>query len=538
MGQSNRMIIDSSAHEKLLWLACPRLAVLFASTLLRKGHKMTTATRPSYRFSENATGNTSNEYGNHILRRGMGEIRKPSWNRTETVVRLLPQWDFEANRWSPFRNSPAPMDYGDWIRRYDAVRGFGESGITMLLFDPIANPAYDVQSNPCVILYRAINAAIDAKQCEPDWPALLKGGNNRRAVLGRHGPLYLSRCGIFRIKSKDMATAERSPLGLANSDPAFFLELPKTAGEKLISLTEERNEDFQGDPDDYKAAYTHGDIVSLDAGAYIHIFEEGADPRSEQSYQQGAAPRQLVVGSGGRGNYGGGGGGTQFKGYDLYIEPTWKGFSAQLNTPELERLIKSKQKPWDDCLQFYGHQEQAFLVQDGFPPSAILYAWRDHPEWIKDETRSKAVNRTSVMPGQPQSRDIQNTTYPPSQGGDFRGQAAGWAGIPAQKPLVVPPTGQVGPVQSEVVRGDTTTTTETTEAQDPNMKVGGWGQTAWDSAGKEEATAPSRDSVVPSGLPEASATTPGTDAVPSQAADREQRAMRALEEARKRAGRS
>jgi hypothetical protein len=307
--------------------------------------------RPSYRFADNATGNTSNEYGNHILKRGMGEIRKPSWNRTETVIRLLPQWNFDENRWEPYRRSSAPMDFGDWIRRYDAVRGFGESGITMLLYDPIANPAYDIQSNPCVILYRAIMSAIDAKQCEPDWPALLKGGTNRRAMLGRHGPLYVARCGMFRVKSKDMATSERSPLGLSNSDPAFFVELPKTAGEKLIAMLEERNENFQGDPDD-PAAFKYGDVVSLEQGAYIHIFEEGADPRTEQAqYQAGNAPRQLTVGSGGRGNYGGGGN-SQFRGYDMFIAPTWKGFSAAMNSPELERLIKSKQRPWEDCLQF------------------------------------------------------------------------------------------------------------------------------------------------------------------------------------------
>jgi hypothetical protein len=357
---------------------------------------MTTA-RPAYRFAENAATSNANEYGNYILKRGAGEVRKPTWNRTETVVRFLPQFNFEAGIWEPFRRSPAPMDFGDWIRSYVAVRGFGESGITMLLYDPVANPAYDLQSNPCIILYRAINNAIDAKQCEPDWPALLRGGNNKRATLGRHGQIYIARCGIFRIKSKDMATGDRSPLGLATSDPAYFLELPKTAGEKLISLLEERNEDFQGDPEDWDNAYKCGDIVSLDKGAYVHIFEEGADPRANSGYQQGSAPRQLTVGTGGRGNYGGGGGGgTNFKGYDLFVDKTWNGFAAQLNSPELEQLIKNKQRPWEDCLQFFNHQEQAFLVQDGFPAGAIMYAWRDHPEWIKPETRSKAVNKVSV----------------------------------------------------------------------------------------------------------------------------------------------
>jgi hypothetical protein len=505
---------------------------------------MTASARPAYRFSDNAGNSNANEYGNHILKRGAGEVRKPSWNRTETVVRFLPQWDFASNQWVPFRCSPAPMDFGDWIRCYQAVRGFGESGITMLLFDPVASPAYDMQSNPCVILYRAIQNAISAKQCEPDWPALLMGGNNRRAVLGRHGPIYLARCGIFRIKSKDMATADRSPLGLANNDAAYFLEMPKTVGEKLIGMLEERIESFQGEPDD-PAGYKHGDIVSLDAGAYVHIFEEGADPRQENQYNAGSAPRQLTVGSGGRGNYGGGGGGgSQFKGYDLFIEPTWKGFAPQLNTQELERLIKSKQKPWDDCLQFYSHQEQAHLVQDGFPASAILYAWRDHPDWIKDETRSKAVNRVSV-PTDPNVRTPND---------NFRGPGLVLAGGPA---VVVPPRSNPAtgtglgsgtpaqgnsPAAQQSVRGNPAGLSAESRGADEaatagsSVKVGGWGQTGWDN---EDGT-PARDNVVPQGLPEGT-NTAAADALPSQGGQpkttQEQRAMVALEAARQRAPR-
>lgn len=482
---------------------------------------MTAAARPAYRFSENAVGNTANEYGNYILKRGAGEIRKPSWNRTESVVRFLPQWNFETNQWEPYRCSPAPMDFGDWIRRYDAVRGFGESGITFLLYDPVANPAYDIQSNPCVILYRAINGAIDAKQCEPDWPALLKGGNNRRAALGRHVPIYIARCGIFRIKSKDMATADRSPLGLANSDPPFFLELPKTAGEKLIALLEDRNEDFKGDPEDYQAAYKHGDVVSLNAGAYVHMFEEGADPRANSGYQAGAAPRQLTVGSGGRGNYGGGSGGggnSQFKGYDLYIEPTWNGFSAQLNTPELERLIKSKQRPWEDCLQFLEHQEQAFLVQDGFPPGAIMYAWRDHPEWIKDETRSKAVGRVSRMA----------EALPPAE--PFRGAGQPLIRVPTRAETVSPKVEQISGGDPRGAESGAATPTTPAQEGAPVGSVGGWGT----SSAADPTATESKDSVVPQSLP----TAEGITTVDTNGPSREQKALAALEAARARAGRS
>lgn len=361
-------------------------------------------TRQTYRLIDNVSGSQSNEFGNYILKRGAGEIRKPTWNRTETVVRFLPQWDFEENRWTPFRRTDNPNDFGDWIRAYDAVRGFGEHGVTLLLYDPMVENFYDINSNPCVILYRAIDAAITNRTCQPDWPSLFRGANGRRASLSKHQRLYVARAGIFRINSKDMASNGRAPLGLSASDPAFFLEMSKSTGQKLLASLEER--------DPKTGEFRHGDIVSLDRGAYVSIFQEGANPRQGQGHDQGAEV-SLTITSGGRGNYGDSG--KSFPSYDLEIMPKWNGFNAKLNSPEMSQLVRTKQRPWADCLQFFTPQEQAFMVQDGFPAGAILYAWRDHPEWIKDETRSKAVARKSALAGdRPAQHDgRQQTPQPP-----------------------------------------------------------------------------------------------------------------------------
>lgn len=405
---------------------------------------------PRYSFADHAQSSTSNEFGNYILKRGAGEIRKPSWQRTETVVRFLPCWDFEGNCWSPFRLSQEPNQYGDWIRQYAGVRGFGANGVTMLLYDHVNEQHYDLQSNPCVLLYRAIDESIKNKTCEADWPALLRGGEGQRAPLSRHQPIYLARAAIFRIKSKDMATQENSPLGLAPTGPAYFLEMPKTVGERLLSTMEERVENYEGDPEDYDAIFKHGDIVSLGCGAYVHIFQEGADPRQEQQ-QAGGQVRQLGIPTGG--GRGSAGGGNKFQGYDLYIERTWRGYSASLNTPEYEQLIRSKQKPWEDCLNFLSNQEQAFLVQDGFPPRAILYAWRDHKDWIKDETRSKATGRVSetVIPVDvpPQGRHIDNPTYAqrPAQARSASTAVGGWGSAAVSD---VPPAEGQGPVKDSI----------------------------------------------------------------------------------------
>ncbi len=420
-----------------------------------------TQSKPAYRFADHATTSTSNEFGNYILKKGAGEIRKPSWNRTLTTIRIIPSWDFDSQSWSPFRVSPETNHFGDWIRRYTAVRGFGERGISMLLNDPITNPHYDINSNPCVILRKAIHNSISARQCEPDWPALLNGGPGKRAPLSKHAEVYLVRAVIFKINNKDMATAERSPLGLSSGDPCYFMELPITAGEKLVSMLEERNPDFTGEPEDYNNAYKYGDIVSLEHGAYVTIFQEGADLQQNTAAAP-TQPRTLAVNTGPRGNYANKK--DSFSGYDIAIEKTWNGYGAPLNTPDFERILKAKQKSWENSLQFFTHQEQAHLVQDGFPASAILYAWRDHPEWIKEETRSRAVGRVSATV-QPQVAQ-HTTTYAPAKATSYAPadtKVGGWGDKQAvdeeKKDSVVPAA-----IETAAEPVVTTTTTNKAEA--------------------------------------------------------------------------
>jgi hypothetical protein len=454
-----------------------------------------------YTLATHGNSSQSAKYGNHILQPGMGEIRKPTWNGTQTVVRFLPQWDFEEHRWTPFRTSPEPMRFGDWIRRYEAVRGFGSEGMTFLLYDP-TDRTYDVRSNPCVRLFNNISKSIDNATCEPDWPQLFKGGQGRKATLTRPQPIYLARAGIFKINSKDLVVDSRAPLGLSSNDPAYFMELPRSAGEKLINLLEEKNEDYKGDMDEYHLAYKYGDIVSLEHGAYVSIFEEGTNQDNQQSAADNA-PRQLSFTTGGRGNYGNNGGGTKFKGYDVRIESTYKGFSAALNTPAHEKIIKDKQRPWEECLQFLTHQQQAFLVQDGFPPKAILYAWKDNPEWIKDETRRKAVGRITVAMDPRDNAQAQVVTN------DYRAAAQ----PPKQTPMAA----------------DAST-------------VGGWGDSAWgNDTGSDES---GNDMTIPkaSGVDALVVSMPGgASATVKPSADEEARRaaiMSGLEAAKKRASAS
>jgi hypothetical protein len=353
---------------------------------------------------------TGNEFGNYILKPGAGQIRKPSWNRTETVVRLLP--GPENGGWTLFKRSIEPGDFGDWLRGYSAIRNFGQKGLTFLLYDHVANPNYQIAENPCMVLYNAIQRSIDEKCCAPDWPALLKGGGGRSAILTKPKALTLSRCAFYAHKSKALVSEATLPLGLKPADKPAWIELTSTITEKLLSQIDEPKRDFQGGPTDKfdpHAYYAYGDIIALNHGAFVHIYEEGADPRALA--QAAAAPtRRMSPGmASGRG---GSGGGEDIHGYDCHLSDGWQGWSPDLS--DFDQILRGKLKSWDDSLLFMTDLQQAHLIQDGFPASAIVYAFRDRPEWIKEETHDRLRNPVSA--NFPQGQGTPSPGYEPPTG--------------------------------------------------------------------------------------------------------------------------
>jgi hypothetical protein len=451
---------------------------------------MSSIARPRYSMSQHGQGSTDN-FGSLVFRPGAGNRRSPSWNGTETVARILPCLGSDRQTWEPFRRSLAPRDFGDWMRVYAGVRAFGEqNSVTMLLYNPVEEPAYDMHSNPCVMLYDAINQAIRNKQEQTGWASLTKGGPGRGPALARPTDLYLCRAAIFRIKNEDKATSERAPLGLA-----------------LMELLEELDPSYQYPADgdiDFNQAYKAGDIVSLDKGAFIHFYQDGFDPRELQQAQN-TGPRQIVVGSG-RGSSGGRA--EQAKRFACFASHEWKGFSPQFDSPELSEIIRKKDRPWDDSvmgpgtgvLNFLSHAEQAAVLQmrDCFPADVFLYGWRDHKDWIIDRTKDRASGRVAV--GMTTDQPVQRHPVVPPQA------TTPQAAQPAQ------PTKQTG-------------------------KVGGWGNKAWEEpedAGNKEAT-----TVDPAAPKVEEIAADGAQANPDATAvsDRESAALKAMDEARRRAQR-
>jgi hypothetical protein len=486
--------------------------------------------RPRYSMSQHGQGSTDN-FGNMILRSGGGNLRRPSWDKTETVVRFLPCIDPDGN-WTPFRNSMSPRDFGDWLRGYPAVRNFGENGgVTMLLFNQVEQPAYDMHQNPCVMLYDAVNNAIRNKQERPGWASLTKGGPGKGPVLSRPTDVYLARAAIFRIKNEDKATGDRSPIGLSVGEPAMFLEMSDSAGRALIEMLEERDNDYEFPTDgdiDFNLAYKSGDIIALDKGAFVHFYQFGYDPR-ENASAASQGPRQVVVGGsrGGKSN-------EPAKRYACFTSPEWKGFAPQFNSEELEDIIRGKAiRPWDDSvhgpgtgvLNFMSPEGQARVLQerDCFPADMFLYAWQDHPDWIIERTRDRAAGRTGVL-------------MPDSNTGRWNSGPGGHDG----------PTGPVGAPARNPVNPPTTPAAKPQQTPRQSGKVGGWGNKAWEETAEgQQAKAPAADETVQK-APEVGekpaeegqqATVAENANTAAPANEREAAALKAMEEAKAKARR-
>jgi hypothetical protein len=98
--------------------------------------------------------------GKHIIRNNVATHETLAFTGGANVVRLLPNIDYSdpaSPQWTPYRHSLEEGHYGDWIRRYDAVRNFGEQNpVTFITRDPGDIHAPPVEALPSQVVYRAI----------------------------------------------------------------------------------------------------------------------------------------------------------------------------------------------------------------------------------------------------------------------------------------------------------------------------------------------------------------------------------------------
>lgn len=381
-----------------------------------------------YSFSAHAQARSGDRMGNCILRQDSGvQHWKPCWGNGVTVFRPFPtrDWSSPAGQWEPFRYSAETHAYSDWIRKYETVRGIGDPGVTFITTNPVDETPAEV--SPAHVLYNAISRAVESGQDQPGWAALLRGGNNRRAMLSRPTASYLIQGCIMQNKTEVM----RPPKGLFDS--TVMLELSAQAGFSLLQAMDLQRDGVQAAShgQDWESIYVNGDPVGLDHGRFITFYKaEDGDPR--QARQGGGSPSAWTASNP---MFQGGPGQQRQIGYGVFLEPTFNGTPASLI--EYEEHVRQRVRSWDDILWFPTVDQQAKMLAERFDPTVIMYAFANHPDWIPENVRRQATGHVSV--GAPQGGwGVPPTTqgYPPAGGG--------FGYPPAPQPGVLPPPGAQG----------------------------------------------------------------------------------------------
>ena len=393
-----------------------------------------------YRMADHGNSVQGQRQGKYIIKNNLAQHWNPCWGDGVTVVRPFPARSYDnpqatTYEWQPYRYSQGNTDFGDWIRRYDAVRSFGDPGVTMIISDPADPMALPPQQLPAWILYNAIDQAIKHGQEKPGWAMLMQGGTGRGAVLSRPSELYLIQCAIMQHKTEQY----NPPKGFMDDKPVV-LELSSNAGNGMIAEMNILNDGVQAQEGDWESLYLNGDPVSLDFGRYVTFYRlADGDPRQrQQRSQQSNWNTQHQPGGQGRQH--------DPIGFGCFMEKTFNGMEAHLR--QHEQAIANMVLPWDDILWFPTVDEQALILSGSFPPEMIVYAWRDHPDWIPETIKNRAVAQHAV--NAPAGGWQQGWTQPQPGPQGFSAPPMGGlvppSGYPAGfLPGAVPPGGPVTP---------------------------------------------------------------------------------------------
>ena len=355
------------------------------------------STRPEgrrYNFAENAPMNRSRDEGNYFLKKGAKVgMHRLEWNKGSTVFRILPALVPGTNEFYPWKLSEAATDFSDWIRWYPAVRNFGNPSISMFLYDS-TDMTYDPRTNPCNLLYSAIKRAVDANPTCP-WRTLLdKNAGSSGPQLSRPGDVALVQVFLFQRGLNFFSPALGSDPG---SDTAVMC-IPGSAMVDLIDTMLAPTPNYTGDPSNYEQAYLMGDPVSLEYGAFCHVFNKQNDPRAFQAsasgnpYAPSGRPATLP-----RANT------KEFNGYASFLTKT---LTVPSNPPytyaasllEHRDRVAAVVKPWDQIVNFFSDEEQVLKLCGAFTADVIMYALGDRwSQIIPTSVKDRAINPSAVV---------------------------------------------------------------------------------------------------------------------------------------------
>lgn len=327
--------------------------------------------------------NQGNRPRNFVLKaNALAQFWQPAWGGKNTTIRILPAPDPDnPGKFLPTRvddptgTTDAPV-FSPWIARYWAIRRFGDPKIVMLVAGDDQEPNDVLSQSPGSILLRAVRRAIDRRQDRTGWASLVNGTN---AVLTPTKPCCLVQCFLFRWNSKSYINIPgrqglQPPRGARSDDQVVVMMLPPSAANALMRIM-----------DDGKAAWEN-DPVSIAPGAFVHIFERGADVLRGNVNADDMYNSKPVDASAG-------GADDKFKGYDIRLTATLDGDPKDppASLAGREALVASKVRPWDELVHMRSYEEQLRVICRAFlscPDRGLRDILVDVTKYAFDEERA------------------------------------------------------------------------------------------------------------------------------------------------------
>ena len=345
-----------------------------------------------------AAGDRNSERGNFVLKPGAAQYWRPSFQQgAVTTLRILPTPSPEnPSVLEPYRTAQKTNHFGDWVRYYPAARNFGVGNdkTTFIISTPTGEAA-ELAMSPAHVLYNAVDRAVSAKQ-DRGWGGFLKGAAGRSADLPKPEGIYLTQVAVLATGQKMFQPWK----GSGGNERAIVFEWTSGLGKSILESLNKPKDGYNGDPGNYEESMDAGDPVSLNHGRFLTIFRKADGNPRTRAMQMQAGPVSAFGGPAG-GLPDSSPQGRDAIGYDFIWEPSFMG-TVPPQLTGMDAYVLQRTQLWDDIVHLPTFEEQAALLAPRFPGDMLMYAWRDHPEWITEDIRRRAAAATSVqMPGMP-----------------------------------------------------------------------------------------------------------------------------------------
>lgn len=353
--------------------------------------------RESYSFQDEGRPSSGVPEGDKTLKAGVSvSLFRPVWTKGRLVFRPLPMVTVEKDGFEPYKLGPDAYDFSDFMRKYPGAFFVGTA--QQYSFIPYrASQNYDRRTNPYVILRSAISSAVSAghRNAGP-WTPLVSGKNQK---LPKPVDVLFMQGFIFEHGDNHYLLKTKQPYGAADTHKTPIIQIKGSAVRKLLSMLTEPVRGYRGDPDNYEASLAYGDIVGLDAGRFISVY----NPSQVSGVMAPVSDDEAVDMEwdvGGRGDsdtdekaFG--------KGYEVSIDKTYTTVKGQRVSAKLagkEEALMSKVLEWDDLIYIPTHEELCVLLAKAFSnmPSVLKFGWADNREFFSDEVKGILASRTQV----------------------------------------------------------------------------------------------------------------------------------------------